>query len=320
MSYYVIVVFIFPVDPIKVLHNTEVRVVEALSEDFSDLMRLVRPPTSETKDEENEEDEEAMPILLKVKERRKKVWDTLRAVRACLGTAAGEPIIHGMPYPVLDQQELVPVLRRLAASVDIVLLGLLHTHRPRPGGMDGNIQQVFERIQPIVQNIDRYCMYVMQDFVDAVHKPTVWSYDGAARNFSVLRQLAMKLREAFKSAYEDIITGLRENAEQIKRGKFMQKRLDESIEHDGETSMMECVRVTSPYGRSLSIEEMLDCEELTAPRNASFLLAPEDLTINHDMNMSIAVLVGIDLFCTQVKKTMRAASQLNAFERSRRHC
>ncbi|AAZ12113.1 hypothetical protein, conserved [Trypanosoma brucei brucei TREU927] len=314
MSYYAIVVFIFPVDPIKVLHNTEVCVVKALSENFSELMGLVHPPVGEGDDEGSE----IMSLLLRIKGRREAVWETLKSVRVCMGVAATEPILHGIPYPARGQEEFVPVLRRLAASVDIILLGLLHTHRQRPGGMDHEIQQVFATIQPVVREIDKYSVHVMQDFVDAVHKPMEWSYDLAAEHYSKLRELTVLLRAAFKSVYEDIIAGLRRNAVQIKLGKFPNHNfLDMSCTFDGASFAHDANEMSLSFGDTLRLDELLDCEELTAPRNASFLLAPKDFTINHDMNMSIAILVGINLFCTQLKKTMEATSQLNAFERSR---
>ncbi|KEG09312.1 hypothetical protein DQ04_05431000 [Trypanosoma grayi] len=314
MTYYAIVVFVFPVDPIKVLHNTEVGAMKGLSDSFCDLMHLVSAPLDTP-------GTGVMEYLLEVQKRRGSLWATVQQVPLQIRTVAAEPTIRGMPYPVHEQEEFAPVLRRITASLDIILMGLLCIHRERVSPIEEEFHQALETIKPLVRNIDRQSRYVMQDFVDAVQQPTKWALDGAMDHFSALLEVNCELRDAFNETYSNILAAIRWKANQLRQGNTRGRQ--QQAAGDDAAFFPPDVEITKPpYGNSNETEDddehAAGRHELTAPRNVSFMLRPEEFTINHDMNMSIALLVGIDLFCSELEKSLRIMLYVNRFERSRR--
>ncbi|KAH9598683.1 hypothetical protein LSM04_009311 [Trypanosoma melophagium] len=313
IAYYAIVVFIFPIDPIKVLYNTEMGSIKNISDNFADSMDLLLSPL---KDEETG----TVEFLLELQKRCAATWIHLRQLPQLLQTAAAEPTIRGMPFPRHQHEEFVPVLRRLASCVDIIILGLLSIHRKRVAPVDAELKQILQSVRPLVRSINQYSRLVMQDLVDAVDKPTTWTYNESAKHFSALLVLNIELKNAFGAAQQNITMAIRNKTREL-RNNSMFTLSGLNYNNSSMISRALANMMQPPYGGDTESEEMNETsfvrEELTAPRNVSFMRRPEDFTINHDVNMSIAVLVGIDFFCSELGKTLRVMSYVNKFEFSR---
>ncbi|PWU99863.1 hypothetical protein C4B63_8g216 [Trypanosoma cruzi] len=230
---------------------------------------------------------------------------------------------RGKPYPVHEQDEFHPVLRRLLSSLDIMLLGLTILHRARLGPVADELVEMLTSSKQLLKNINLYSVYAMQDFVDAVQRPKTWSCAKTVDHFSTLLRLNAELKKMFSMAHGKMLSAIRGKANELHLNNL---KLSMVIDNNSILSLMPWRRENSsvphgnasicPYGEE---EEGDEREELTAPRNASFMLRPEEFTINHDMNMSIAIFVGIDLFCSELVKAMRTMFYLNQFELSRRN-
>ncbi|ORC87527.1 uncharacterized protein TM35_000211330 [Trypanosoma theileri] len=317
-TYHAIIVLVFPIDPIKVLHGKESKAVKDISDNFTDSIDFLQSPVKE-------EETGTVEFLLELKKRCAGMWASVRQLPPLFQTAATEPTIRGLPFPKHHHEELIPVLRRLASSVDIIVLGLLSIHRKRVAPVDPALKQTLHSIKPLVRGINRYSLLVMQDFVDAVEKPTIWTYNNSAKHFSALLVLNNELKKAFSAAQQNIIMAIRNKAQELRNNSMFNNSIfapshlhsyDQSV--DGRVLANV---IKSPYGGDIDSEEIDETsfvrEELTAPRNVSFMRRPEDFTVNHDVNMSIAVLVGIDFFCSELEKTLRVMSYVNKFELSR---
>ncbi|ESL05476.1 hypothetical protein TRSC58_06875 [Trypanosoma rangeli SC58] len=315
MTYYAIVVFVFPIDTIKVLHNAEVWVLNGTSEYLSTLVRLLQVRVGSNQGE-------VMRELLAVKRHKVGLWAAARKVMPKVENAALEPTIRGKPYPAHEQREFAPVLRRLISSLDIVLLGLTILHRERVVPVAGELVEMFNVTTQVVKSIERYGVYAMQDFVNAVQQPKTWSYLDTVTHFSALLRLNRELKAVFCIVHKKMLSVIRERANELHINTL---KLSMATASNSSTLLYPLPgdkqneashrSTTYPYGMN---EEENERGELTAPRNASFMLRPEEFTISHDMNMSIAVLVGMDLFCSELVKALRVMQHINEFELSRR--
>ncbi|KAF8300667.1 hypothetical protein TcYC6_0058880 [Trypanosoma cruzi] len=316
MTYYAIVVFVFPVDTIRVLHNSEVWVMDGISKYLSSLIRLLQAPV-------DDREPDVMQEIHALKACSTGLWRAVRQLPPKIKTASLEPTIRGKPYPVHEQDEFHPVLRRLLSSLDIMLLGLTILHRARLGPVADELVEMLTSSRQLLKNINLYSVYAMQDFVDAVQRPKTWSCAKTVDHFSTLLRLNAEIKKMFSMAHGKMLSAIRGKANELHLNNL---KLSMVIDNNSLLSLMPWRRENSsvprgsasicPYGEE---EEGDEREELTAPRNASFMLRPEEFTINHDMNMSIAIFVGIDLFCSELVKAMRTMFYLNQFELSRRN-
>ncbi|RNF17091.1 uncharacterized protein Tco025E_04944 [Trypanosoma conorhini] len=316
MSYYVIVVFVFPIDTIRVLHNAEVWIMNGVSEYLSSLVRLLQFRVGD-------KDAEVMQELLAVKGRSGGLWVAVRQLLPKVKTAGLEPTIRGKPYPVYEQEEFAQVLRRLLSSLDIMLLGLMILHRERVVPAAAELEEMLGATMKVVKGIERYGVYVMQDFVNAVQQPETWSYVETVDHFTTLLRLNNQLKDIFSVDHGKMLSAIRGKANELHLNNLKLSMAFASNSsptfplptEDMRSEPNQSSTTACPYGLE---GEGKAREELTAPRNASFMLRPDEFTINHDMNMSIAVLVGMDLFCSELVKSMRTMQHINQFELSRR--
>jgi hypothetical protein len=208
MSYYAIVVFIFPIDVLRVTYNAQVKAITLVADRFSRLVDVISQPLSP---DDPAQFAATRAEVSDICGSRTPMWAALHTVGTWLPKAAADPAPLGNPYPIQAMRDMYSSLRRLASATDVIcssLCALLkdETTRRRP-----DVEHILAAVAPVMQMVDRTSRILFQDFLDALSKPYEWSATKTTYHFSIFLSLSRALHHACWTAHRRNVKALREN-------------------------------------------------------------------------------------------------------------
>lgn len=208
MAYYAIVVFIFPIDVLRVTYNAQVTAMQLVMDRFSRVVDVMSQPLSSP--------DPAHAAALReevdgIRGEQDKMWLAVKNVGMWLPKAAADPAPHGSPYPLNAMKDMYSSLRRLASATDILSTALLTLHRAGVYEPRFDVQHILSAVAPVMQLVDRLSRVLFQDFLDAISRPYDWTPETATLHFSNFLSLSAELHSSFQVAHRRNVRALREN-------------------------------------------------------------------------------------------------------------
>ncbi|KPA86917.1 hypothetical protein ABB37_00951 [Leptomonas pyrrhocoris] len=208
MSYYAIVVFIFPIDVLRVTYNSQVEAITSVADRFSRLVDVIGQPFSP----DDPEQFAAMKAeVTSIRASRISMWMALNNVGMWLPKAAADPAPLGNPYPLQAMRDMYSSLRRLGSATDVIstsLSALFNDNVPR---RRPDVEHIVEAVAPVMQMVDEASRVLFQDFLDAFSTPHEWSPTLTTYHFSLFLSLSRDLHHAFWTAHRRNVKALRAN-------------------------------------------------------------------------------------------------------------
>ncbi|CAD2215084.1 hypothetical protein AGDE_09113 [Angomonas deanei] len=207
MAYYVICVFMFPIDVLKVTYSYQMKSCLFITGQFTQLVRIMNVPLNCADPERRE----ALMAELRVLDRsRREGFQIIATFGMWMHKAIMEPTARGLPYPLQEMKSVYSSLRRLSSATDMMFVALFQLYTPRANPVDESIATQIRLITPVMRKIDVKMRVVMQDFIDAMATPLQWTPEGATRHFSDFLALSKDLHDVFNTQSRRSIEALRE--------------------------------------------------------------------------------------------------------------
>ncbi|KAL7701826.1 hypothetical protein NQL31_000116 [Lotmaria passim] len=208
MSYYAIVVFIFPIDVLRVTYNTQVKAIQLVADRFSRLVDVISQPLSP--------DDPAQYAAMKaevssIRASRVPMWGALNAVGTWLPKAAADPAPLGSPYPLQAMRDMYSSLRRLGSATDVICASLCALLREDVPRHRPDVEHILAAVAPVMHMVDRTGRILFQDFLDALSRPYEWSGTKTTYHLSVFLSLSRALHHACWTAHRRNVKALRAN-------------------------------------------------------------------------------------------------------------
>ncbi|CAD2215085.1 hypothetical protein AGDE_11946 [Angomonas deanei] len=219
MTYYVICVFIFPIDVLRVTDAAKVKALGVVLDRFSGLVDIATQPVVLESDDDDDDDEDdsgsasfhgdgksKMTIerhenkvfirqytqerLEALRLSRTPMWVAVHAFGMWMMKAAAEPTSHGNAYPLDDMKNVYSSLKRLASATDVLHAGLTTLCRPRVTGTGSQhhhhkaVRGMMRSVLKVTVSIDAHVRIMIQDFIDAMAIPLQWNMERATVHFT----------------------------------------------------------------------------------------------------------------------------------------
>ncbi|KPI89041.1 hypothetical protein ABL78_1854 [Leptomonas seymouri] len=228
MSYYAIVVFIFPIDVLRVTYNAQVKAITLVVDRFSRLVDVIKQPFSP---EDPAQYAMMREEVMSIRASRTPMWVALNSVGTWLPKAAADPAPLGNPYPLQAMRDMYSSLRRLGSATDIICTSLCtllsdSTPRQRP-----DVEHILEAVAPVMQQVDEASRVLFQDFLDALSRPHEWSPSLTTYHFSRFLLLSHDLHHACWTAHRRNVKAL--------RASFRTKVMNRTFEAAAKTNILD---------------------------------------------------------------------------------
>ncbi|CAD2216271.1 hypothetical protein AGDE_13421 [Angomonas deanei] len=211
ISYFLICVIIFPVDPIRMLWNTRTKLFIMTNQITQNMVTLISAPVTTSGEsvkfltKKNAADLKSMLGMLAVYED----WMT---------KSVGEPTIRGGVYPARAVSKVLTTLTEILALHEALHHSVEILHRPRTTAVQVMVRDVMELIRPFVLDVGKLYHSYLQELIDSTEFPVHWTMENSVRILwkahiacRMLRHMTGNIQRNFYAAIQQVSGNERKN-------------------------------------------------------------------------------------------------------------